>query len=107
MRRGNLVVYGEEKGTDGKVKGGVADALRKERTRPLTQQEMKLALDDIQKLSTNDEAKEQVEQVRLLLQPLLGDKGQASTESSFPQLTPLEFGTHEGQHVLRLGQTSL
>ena len=74
-----------------------------ERNRPLTEAEMKTALDDIQKVSTNEEAKEQVEEVRELLRPLL----ERGDESGFPELVPLEFATKDGdksgKQVLRLG----
>ncbi|KND92328.1 hypothetical protein TOPH_03124 [Tolypocladium ophioglossoides CBS 100239] len=105
VRRGNLVAYGEEKGAEGKVAkgGGVAPALRRERERPLTQQEMRTALEDIQKLSAHEGASAQVEQVRAMLQPLTSDCG--GEHGQFPELVPLEFGRHGQKHnVLRLGQ---
>lgn len=108
MRRGNLVAYGEEKGADGRMSrgGGVAAALRRERERPLTQEEMKTAMEDIQKLSTHS-ASDQVEQVMAMLQPLINDSGGA--QGCFPELAPLEFGRggqQDGQkrNVLCLGQ---
>lgn len=99
VRRGNLVVARAE-GT------GVAEALRAERERPLTQAEMKTALDDVQKLSTHEEAKEQLDEVRAMLQPLL--KEADASAGQFPALLPLKFatdgGSDSGQNVLRLGR---
>lgn len=105
LRRGNLVAYGESAGT-GK-RGDVAVALKRERDRPLTQLEMKMALDDIQKLSTHEDAAEQVEQIRAMLQPLLVADGNA--ESGLPELLPLTFGRVDEKagvtyNVLRMGQ---
>ncbi|KAK3179407.1 hypothetical protein K4F52_009152 [Lecanicillium sp. MT-2017a] len=98
LRRGNLVAYG-----DGDGVGGAAAAVEKERARPLTDAEMKTALDDIQNLSTHEEAKEQVEQVRALLRPLI----ETRDDAGFPELMALEFATRDGdksgKQVLRLG----
>jgi hypothetical protein len=95
LRRGNLVAYGGQ--------GSAAAAVELERNRSLTEAEMKTALDDIQNVSTHEEAKEQVEEVRELLRPLL----ERSDESGFPELVPLEFATKDGdmssKQVLRLG----
>ncbi|POR32135.1 Uncharacterized protein TPAR_07631 [Tolypocladium paradoxum] len=109
VRRGNLVAYGEEKGADGSMARGcgVAAALRRERERPLTQEETRTALEDIQKLRTHEDASEQVEQVRAMLQPLMSDGDGA--QGQFPKLVPLVFGRDGHQHgqkhnVLRLGQ---
>lgn len=105
-RRGNLVAYGDVKGQDGTmVDGGVERALRKERERPLTAQEMKTALDDVQKMSTHEDAAEQVEQVREMLRPLIEGDGQ----DGWAELKPLTFGKAGEEaggtfNVLRLGQ---
>ncbi|KAK5989178.1 hypothetical protein PT974_10678 [Cladobotryum mycophilum] len=106
IRRGNLVAYSEEKGSDGKWKGGIADAIQRERERPLTNEEMKLALDDIQKVSTHEDATDQVGQVRTLLQPLINQSSERHDE--FPELRPLEFGSlttkdDKKTNILRLG----
>jgi UDP-N-acetylglucosamine kinase len=91
LRRGDLVAYGDRRGSDGKFTGGgVASAIRKERERPLTKTEIKTALDDIQRLSTNDEASTQIEEVRTLLHPLIQGSGVAESPD-FPALTPLKF----------------
>ncbi|PNY29344.1 Uncharacterized protein TCAP_00747 [Tolypocladium capitatum] len=106
VRRGNLVAYGEVKGTEGKMArgGGVAAALRRERERPLMHEERMTAMEDIQKLSAHKDASDQVEQVRAMLQPLISDDG--GEQGQFPELVPLEFGRAGQRHnVLRLGQS--
>ncbi|OAQ68090.1 zeta toxin family protein [Pochonia chlamydosporia 170] len=106
VRRGNFVAYGDVKGQDGKmVDGGVEGALRKERERPLTAQEMKTALDDVQKMSTHEDAAEQVEQVRGMLRPLI----QGDNQDGWAELKPVTFGKVGEEaggifNVLRLGQ---
>lgn len=107
VRRGNFVAYGTAKGKDGKMNngGGLESALKKERERPLTVQEMKTALDDVQNMSTHEDAKDQLDQVREMLKPLLKEGSQAE----WPKLKPLTFGKvgeeAGGTHnVLRLGQ---
>ncbi|OAA44772.1 zeta toxin family protein [Metarhizium rileyi] len=103
VRRGNLVAYGVNGRTaDG---GGAGEALRRERERPLTVQEMKTALDDIQNMRTHEDAREQVEQVRGMLKPLI----EHSSPDEWPELKPLTFGKAGEEaggtyNVLRLGQ---
>ncbi|UNI21385.1 hypothetical protein JDV02_007380 [Purpureocillium takamizusanense] len=103
VRRGNLVVARRPDAT------GVAEALRVERERPLTPAEMKTALDDVQKLSTHEDAKEQLDEVRAMLQPLLNAPSPGGAAGHFPELLPLQFATDggttdDGQNVLRLGK---
>ena len=98
VRRGDLAAYGTDGG------GGIADALRKERKRPLTDDEMKAALDDMQNISTHDDAAEQLKEVRALLKPLT-DENDAST---WPELRALSYGKAGSDaggayNVLRLG----
>jgi hypothetical protein len=107
VRRGNLVAYGTVKGPDGNMVsgGGVEEALRRERERPLTTQEMKAALDHVQKMTTHEDASEQLEQVRDLLKPLI----ERASQAGWSELKPLAFGkvpdeAGESFNVLRLGQ---
>ncbi|KAM4068108.1 zeta toxin domain-containing protein [Hirsutella rhossiliensis] len=109
VRRGNLVAYGEERGPDERMAGGggVAAALLRERERPLTQDEVKIALDDLQKLNQFEDALEQAQQVRAMLRPLMGHN--PSTCTHLPELVPLKFVRHgqggiQAYNVLRLGQ---
>ncbi|KHO00746.1 zeta toxin family protein [Metarhizium album ARSEF 1941] len=107
VRRGNLVAYGTVDGAYGNMvyRGGVEEALKRERERPLTVPEMKTALDDIQRMSTHADASEQVEQVRSMLKPLIEN----SSQDGWPELKPLTFGKVGEEaggtyNVLRLGQ---
>lgn len=107
VRRGNLVAYGTTKGANGNMvnRRGVEEALKRERERPLTAQEMKTALDDVQKMSTHEDASEQVEHVRGMLKPLIED----SSQDGWPELKPLTFGEVNEEaggtyNVLRLGK---
>lgn len=110
VRRGNMVAYGIVKGeTDGL---GIAEALKKERERPLTREEIKTALDDIWRLGTLEDAKEQVALIREMLSPLIveGDGDYRDGQrGAWPELKPLTFGkwgqeAGETYNVLRLGQ---
>ncbi|EQK99134.1 zeta toxin family protein [Ophiocordyceps sinensis CO18] len=110
VRRGNLVAYGQERGCRGRVVGGggVAAALLRERDRPLTQDEVGIALYDLQKLSRFEDASEQAHQVRAMLQPLMSRNPCIGIH--LPELVPLEFAGHHrdgnrASHVLRLGQS--
>ncbi|KAJ2967148.1 hypothetical protein NQ176_g9804 [Zarea fungicola] len=105
MRRGNLVAYGWERGEDGSgAAPAIANAVEQERKRHLTETEMKVALDDVQKLSIHEDAKDQLEQVRQLLRPLIEEGGQDSLASS---LVPLKFAQKDSdgraKNILRLG----
>ncbi|KAK8915558.1 hypothetical protein H634G_07797 [Metarhizium anisopliae BRIP 53293] len=107
VRRGNLVAYGTTKSANGNMvnRRGVEEALKRERERPLTAQEMKTALDDVQKMSTHEDASEQVEHIRGMLKPLIED----SSQDGWPELKPLTFGKVNEEaggtyNVLRLGQ---
>ncbi|KAG6032513.1 hypothetical protein E4U41_007216 [Claviceps citrina] len=111
VRRGNLVSYGAVKGEmDGL---GIAEALTKERQRPLTREEAKTALADIARLDTLEDAKEQVALVRDMLASRIVDidgkyRNNAQGEL-WPELRPLAFGNVDPDagptyNVLRLGQ---
>ncbi|KAG6270217.1 hypothetical protein E4U47_003665 [Claviceps purpurea] len=101
VRRGNMVAYGVDRAQmDG---ARIAEALIKERERPLTRDELKTAVADLSRLSKLRDADEQVDLVRHMLSPLTGD------EQRWPELKPLVFGNNrreaEGTYnVLRLGQ---
>ncbi|KAJ6784232.1 hypothetical protein PWT90_01810 [Aphanocladium album] len=102
VRRGNLVAYGWDKASG--EAAAIAKAVEQERLRPLTDAEMKVALDDTQKLSMHEDAKEHLERVRELLKPLISDNTQGSNCST---LVPVEFAQNDGDkkanNVLRLG----
>lgn len=102
VRRGNLVAYGWEKGSGAAAE--IAHAVEQERQRHLTDAEMKVALDDAQKLSMHEDAKPQLEQVRELLKPLISDD---TREIKHSTLIPIDFAQKDGDkraiHVLRLG----
>lgn len=95
VRRGSLVAFG------GAGDGGAEKAVVTERKRPLSKDEMKRALDDVQTLSTHEDAAEQVSQIRELLKPLL--EGDAES-GGFPKLEPLLISTagSDGSNVLNL-----
>ncbi|KAF4824922.1 hypothetical protein CGCSCA5_v000886 [Colletotrichum siamense] len=84
VRRGNLVACSDDKTKTGKLSGKVAEALRRERERPLTAEERKVAVADLEKLEARD-GKLAVE-VKGLFEPLL-----RSEEQGYPELLPLEF----------------
>ncbi|CCE27024.1 uncharacterized protein CPUR_00496 [Claviceps purpurea 20.1] len=108
VRRGNMVAYGVDRAQmDG---ARIAEALIKERERPLTRDELKTAVADLSRLSKLRDADEQVDLVRHMLSPLTveGD-GKCGDEQRWPELKPLVFGNNrreaEGTYnVLRLGQ---
>lgn len=95
VRRGSLVAFG------GAGDGGAEAAVVTERKRPLSKDEMRRALDDIQTLSTYEDAAEQVSQIRELLKPLL--EGDAES-GDVPKLEPLLISTagSDGSNVLNL-----
>jgi hypothetical protein len=107
VRRGNLVAYGTVKGADGNMvsRGGVEDALTRERDRPLTVQEMKTTLDDVQRMSTHEDAREQVDHIRDMLKPLIQDASQEGW-SDLKSLVLGKVAEEAGDtwHVLRMGQ---
>ncbi|ATY62104.1 zeta toxin family [Cordyceps militaris] len=79
-------------------------AVERERCRPLTEVERRIALEDVQKLDEHEEAREQLEEVKGLLKPLIEDGAQDGTHSP---LVPLVFAQKDGDerasNVLRLG----
>lgn len=106
VRRGNLVAYGWEKGEEDEsgAAPAIANAVEQERKRHLTETEMKVALDDVQKLSIHEDARDQLEQVRQLLRPLIEEGGQ---DDLAPLLVPLKFAQKDGdgraKNILLLG----
>ncbi|GAB0133566.1 hypothetical protein EsDP_00001973 [Epichloe bromicola] len=115
VRRGNLVAYGVVKGGGegtGMGMGGIAEALTRERERPLTRDEVKTAMNDIQRLGTHEDAREQVDLVRDMLRPLIAEddgKHAQGQKGTWPELKPLTFGkvgeeAGGAYNVLRLGQ---
>ncbi|OAR01631.1 hypothetical protein LLEC1_03286 [Akanthomyces lecanii] len=102
VRRGNLVAYGWER--ESGAPAAIAKAVEKERQSQLTDAEMDVALDDAQKLSMHEDAKEQLQQIRELMTPLISDDAQDVARSS---LVPLAFAQKDGDerasNVLRLG----
>lgn len=94
VRRRNLVAYGEQRAPDGRMarRGGVAGALLRERERPLSQDEMDAALDDLECLRQFEDALEQAQQVRTMLQPLI--RRDLNTSAPRPDLVPLELSGH-------------
>ncbi|KAF4491429.1 hypothetical protein CGGC5_v001589 [Colletotrichum fructicola Nara gc5] len=54
VRRGNLVACSDDNNETGKLSGKVAEALRRERERPLTAEERKVAVADLEKLEARD-----------------------------------------------------
>lgn len=102
VRRGNLVAYGWERVSGEPAE--IAKAVEKERQRNLTDTEMEVALGDAQKISMHEDAKEQLQQVRELMKPLISDDVQGVAHSS---LVPIAFAQKDGDerasNVLRLG----
>ena len=95
VRRGNFVAYSKMGGRGSELgnAGGIVDALKRERKRPLTKEENEVALDNIQKLTAHEEASEQVKQAKSLLRPLIaeGTGGDAVSRGSWPELRTLSF----------------
>ncbi|KAM3511517.1 hypothetical protein MY11210_004803 [Beauveria gryllotalpidicola] len=102
VRRGNLVAYGWERAGGEAPK--IAEAVERERERRLTEAERKMALEDMQRLGVYEGAKEQLEQVRELLKPLISD---AAHDAMHSTLVPIEFARKDvderANNVLRLG----
>ncbi|VUC29018.1 unnamed protein product [Clonostachys rosea] len=102
VRRGNLVAYAESR--DGSSKGGIAQAVRRERERPLTEEEKRVALDDLNTLGSLPEAAGETALVRKLLEPLINKDAGSET---FSDLHPLKFSNyidakHDGYNILRI-----
>ncbi|OAA71276.1 zeta toxin family protein [Cordyceps fumosorosea ARSEF 2679] len=83
---------------------GIARAVERERGRRLTEEERRTALEDVSVLEAHEDAKEQLEQVKVLLEPLMRERAQDET---YPALEPLDFAQKDGDrrasNVLRLG----
>ncbi|CAG9996513.1 unnamed protein product [Clonostachys byssicola] len=102
VRRGNLVAYAESR--DGASKGGIAEAVRRERDRPLTEEEKRVALDDLETLDSLPEAARDTAAVKQLLKPLVGKDAGSET---FSDLYLLEFSNsidakHYGHNILHI-----
>lgn len=104
VRRGNLVVFGSES-AGGRLEGSVADVVRGERRRPLSEGEARTAREDIARLEGEEAAEADLVEVEALLEPLLaGDGG----PGEFPPLQPLLFPdpkdpAQRASNMLRLG----
>ncbi|EXF82186.1 zeta toxin [Colletotrichum fioriniae PJ7] len=90
VRRGNLVAFADEKTTTttttgGRLQGKVAEAVERERRRPLTKEERAVVVRDLEKLTARDARLG--EQVMGLLEPLLVDEN----DKAYPELRPLVF----------------
>ncbi|KAJ2917908.1 hypothetical protein MD484_g2493, partial [Candolleomyces efflorescens] len=73
VRRGNMVTFEDEKHVlGGRLTGKVAEALRRERERPLTLGEKEAAMRDLGKLEARDT--DLAEEIKALLRPLLEDQ---------------------------------
>ncbi|EFQ25059.1 zeta toxin [Colletotrichum graminicola] len=84
VRRGNMVAFSDEKAEDGKLQGKVAEGVRRERDRPLTEEERGVAVRDLEKLAARDTSL--AAQIMELLEPLLRDD-----DHTYPGLRPLVF----------------
>ncbi|KAJ2928197.1 hypothetical protein H1R20_g8903, partial [Candolleomyces eurysporus] len=85
VRRGNMVAFSDEKAEGSRLPRKVAEALIKERERPLTPEERSSAARDLEKLEERDA--KLAREVMALLEPLSRDGVEG-----YPELRPLEFG---------------
>jgi hypothetical protein len=87
VRRGNLVAFSDERAGEGEMlRGLVAEAIARERERPLTEVEAQIARDDLARLEAADA--EKAAEVRGMLDLLLPS---ALEGIEYPVLKPLEF----------------
>ena len=99
VRRGNLVAFGAER-VHGKLDGSVAEAVERERRRPLGEEERRSAEEDLRFLEGVEAAAADLAEVKGLLEPVLVADG----SEDFPALLPLKFsGSADASDVLRLG----
>ncbi|WYZ40034.1 hypothetical protein EsH8_IV_000375 [Colletotrichum jinshuiense] len=84
VRRGNMVAFSDERVEQGRLQGKVAEAMSRERERPLTTDERSFAVRDLKKLAARDA--KLAEEVMVLLEPLLGNE-----VKGYPELRPLVF----------------
>ncbi|KAL0931054.1 zeta toxin family protein [Colletotrichum truncatum] len=84
VRRGNMVAFSDEKAKFGGLSGKVAEALSRERERPLPADERRVVMLDLEKLETRDA--KLAEEVKSLLEGLLRDEAH-----EYSELRPLEF----------------
>ncbi|KAH6694125.1 zeta toxin family protein [Plectosphaerella plurivora] len=104
VRRGNLVAFSDERAGDGEVLGGlVAEAITRERERPLTEVEARIARDDLSRLEAVDADK--AAEVRDMIDSLLPS---APEGVEYPPLRPLEFppDSTNRQAMLMLGTSA-
>ncbi|KAK1722102.1 zeta toxin-domain-containing protein [Colletotrichum lupini] len=88
VRRGNLVAFADEKTSataGGRLRGEVAEAVERERRRPLTGAERAVVVRDLETLTARDARSG--EQVMGMLEPLLVDE----EDGAYPELRPLVF----------------
>lgn len=78
-----MVAFSDEKVEGGRLQGKVAEAVRKERERPLTAEERSSAVRDLEKLRARDA--KLAGEVMGLLEPLLRDEVEG-----YPELRPLQ-----------------
>ncbi|KAJ2917915.1 hypothetical protein MD484_g2494, partial [Candolleomyces efflorescens] len=83
VRRGNMVAFSDEKIQGGKLKGKSAEALTKERNRPLPVEERNVALRDLEELEAHDAGR--AEEILKLLEPLLKNETEGYPELHFVQ----------------------
>jgi hypothetical protein len=72
VRRGNMVAFSEERVSGGSSQGKVAEALLKERERPLTTEEREFAVRDLEKLEARDA--NLAAEIKALFEPLFRDQ---------------------------------
>lgn len=87
LRRGNFIAHIQHK-ADGE--GALRDSLIRERSRPLTSEERRVALDDLEKLHALAEASENFNQIKVLVEPLLLSTADQDA-SGYPILRQLRF----------------
>lgn len=103
VRRGNLVAFVAQRDAEASINGSIAEALRRERERPLTDTERVIARDGLERLAKLPEAEEASAEVKVLLEPLLVSEESANQE--FPELWPLQLtgdDIKEEENILRM-----
>lgn len=87
VRRGNLVAFSDQRAGQGEtLKAQVAEAIARERERPLTEVERQIAREDLTRLAARDTVK--AEEMKAMLDPFLS----ADTDvGGYQDLKPLEF----------------
>lgn len=101
VRRGHLVAFVSERDRNGKIKGGVKDALERERQRPLTSAETAVAKAGLDGLERMPAAEGHIAELKKLLLPLLNIDNEQSLQSDYPVLYPLEL--QDEDNIVGLG----